>query len=71
MYRPAGKAIYFRTCATDAFQGPNMANFMADQLKVKSVFVVDDTGAYGVGPGGCVPGAQQPSAAMKVMGRDR
>jgi len=48
MYRPAGKAIYFRTCTTDAFQGPNMANFMADQLKVKSVFVVDDTGAYGV-----------------------
>jgi NAD-dependent dihydropyrimidine dehydrogenase PreA subunit len=43
IYRPAGKAIYFRTCTTDAFQGPNMANFMADQLKVKSVFVVDDT----------------------------
>ena len=49
IYRPAGKAIYFRTCTTDAYQGPNMANFMADQLKVKSVFVVDDTGAYGVG----------------------
>ena len=28
-YRPAGKAIYFRTVATDAFQGPNMANYMA------------------------------------------
>jgi branched-chain amino acid transport system substrate-binding protein len=27
-YRPAGKAIYFRTVTTDAFQGPNMANFM-------------------------------------------
>ncbi len=26
-YRPAGKAIYFRTVATDAFQGPNMANY--------------------------------------------
>ena len=26
-YRPAGKAIYFRTVTTDAFQGPNMANF--------------------------------------------
>ena len=39
IYRPAGKAIYFRTCTTDVFQGPNMANFMADQLKVKSVFV--------------------------------
>jgi branched-chain amino acid transport system substrate-binding protein len=47
-YRPAGKAIYFRTVTTDAFQGPNMANFMADQLKIKSVFVIDDSGAYGV-----------------------
>ena len=34
-YRPAGKAIYFRTVTTDAFQGPNMANYMADTLKVK------------------------------------
>src|ERR1700733_8869257 len=25
-FRPAGKAIYFRTVTTDAFQGPNMAN---------------------------------------------
>src|SRR5208282_5339860 len=35
-YRPAGKAIYFRTVTTDAFQGPNMANFMRDALKMKS-----------------------------------
>src|SRR5436309_14906386 len=41
-YRPAGKAIYFRTVTTDAFQGPNMANFFADNLKVKSVYVLDD-----------------------------
>ena len=26
-YRPAGKAIYFRTVATDAYQGPYMANY--------------------------------------------
>jgi len=48
-YRPAGKAIYFRTVTTDAFQGPNMANYMADTLKVKSIYVLDDSGAYGVG----------------------
>ena len=28
-YRPGGKAIYFRTVTTDAFQGPNMANYYA------------------------------------------
>ena len=70
MYRPAGKAIYFRTCTTDAFQGPNMANFMADQLKVKSVFVVDDTGAYGVGLADAFQ-AQAAKRGIKVMGRDR
>ena len=70
MYRPAGKAIYFRTCTTDAFQGPNMANFMADLLKVKSVFVVDDTGAYGVGLADAFQ-AQAAKRGMQVMGRDR
>src|SRR6516162_9515154 len=41
-YRPKGKPIYFRTVTTDAFQGPNMANYYADVLKVKSVYVLDD-----------------------------
>ena len=70
IYRPAGKPIYFRTCTTDAFQGPNMANFMADQLKVKSVFVLDDTGAYGVGLADAFQ-AQAVKRGMQVMGRDR
>ena len=69
-YRPAGKPIYFRTCTTDAFQGPNMANFMADRLKVKSVFVLDDTGAYGVGLADAFQ-AQAAKRGMTVLGRDR
>ena len=48
-YRPAGKTIYFRTVATDNYQGPYMANFYADVLHVKSVYILDDSGAYGVG----------------------
>jgi branched-chain amino acid transport system substrate-binding protein len=32
-FRPNGKAVYFRTVTTDAFQGPNMANYYADTLK--------------------------------------
>ena len=69
-YRPAGKAIYFRTVTTDAYQGPNMANFMADTLKVKSVFVLDDSGAYGVGIADSFQ-AQAAKRGMKVVGRDR
>jgi branched-chain amino acid transport system substrate-binding protein len=69
-YRPAGKAIYFRTVTTDAYQGPNMANFMADRLKVKSVFAIDDTGAYGVGIADTFQ-AQAAKRGIQVLGRDR
>ena len=69
-YRPAGKAIYFRTVATDAFQGPNMANYMADTLKVKSIFILDDSGAYGVGIADSFQ-AQAEKRGIKVLGRDR
>jgi branched-chain amino acid transport system substrate-binding protein len=69
-YRPAGKPIYFRTVTTDAYQGPNMANFYADVLKVKSVFVLDDSGAYGVGMADAFE-KQAEKKGIKVMGRDR
>ncbi len=69
-YRPAGKAIYFRTVTTDAFQGPNMANFMAQSLRVKTVYVLDDSGAYGVGLADAFQ-RQAEKDGVKVLGRDR
>src|SRR6266849_2166364 len=48
-YRPNGKAIYFRTVTTDAFQGPYMANYAAEALGIRSIYILDDTGAYGEG----------------------
>ncbi len=69
-YRPGGKAIYFRTVATDAYQGPNMANYMADKLKVKSIYVLDDSGAYGVGLADAFQ-AQAEKKGIKILGRDR
>jgi branched-chain amino acid transport system substrate-binding protein len=69
-YRPKGKAIYFRTVTTDAFQGPNQANFFADTLKVKSVYVLDDSGAYGVGIADAFQ-AQAEKRGIKVLGRDQ
>jgi branched-chain amino acid transport system substrate-binding protein len=69
-YRPAGKAIYFRTVTTDAFQGPNMANYYAETLKVKSVYVLDDSGAYGVGIANTFQ-AQAEKRGIKVLGRDQ
>src|SRR6202035_503897 len=69
-YKPGGKAIYFRTVTTDADQGPNLANYFADVLHVKSVFVLDDSGAYGVG----IADSFQKRAeqkGIKLLGRDR
>ena len=69
-FRPAGKAIYFRTVTTDAYQGPNMANYFAQKLKVKKVFIIDDTGAYGVGIADAFE-AQARKDGMKVLGHDQ
>jgi branched-chain amino acid transport system substrate-binding protein len=69
-FRPAGKPIYFRTVTTDAFQGPNMANFYADALKVKSVYILDDSGAYGVGMADAFE-KQAGKKGINVAGRDR
>jgi branched-chain amino acid transport system substrate-binding protein len=69
-YRPGGKAIYFRTVTTDAFQGPNMANYYVESLKVKSVYVLDDSGAYGVGIANTFQ-AQAEKRGLKILGRDQ
>ena len=68
-YRRNGKTTFFRTVTTDAFQGPNMANYYAD-LKVKSVYVLDDSGAYGVGIADTFQ-AQAEKRGIKVLGRDQ
>jgi branched-chain amino acid transport system substrate-binding protein len=69
-FRPAGKAIYFRTVTADAYQGPNMANYFAQKLKVKKVFIIDDTGAYGVGIADAFE-AQARKDGMTVLGHDQ
>ena len=69
-FDPSGKPIYFRTVTTDAYQGPNMANFMVEKLGIKSVYVLDDSGAYGVGLADAYQ-AQAVKKGVKVLGRDR
>ena len=69
-FRPAGKAIYFRTVTTDAYQGPNMANYFAQTLKVKRVYVLDDGGAYGVGMADAFE-AQAKKLGLTVLGHDQ
>jgi branched-chain amino acid transport system substrate-binding protein len=47
--RPTGKVTYFRVCATDDFQGPAAADFMYDELKLRNIYILDDTETYGKG----------------------
>ena len=69
-YRPNQKAIYFRTVTTDAFQGPYMANYAAETLNVKSVYILDDTGAYGEGIANSFE-AQAKAKGINVLGHDK
>jgi len=69
-YRPKGKAVYFRTVTTDAYQGPNMANYLAKTAGMKSVYLLDDSGAYGVGIADSFE-RRCKELGVNVMGRDR
>ena len=69
-YDPSGKPVYFRTVTTDSYQGPNMANYFAEVLKTPSLYVLDDSGAYGVGLADAFQ-AQAVKKGIKVLGRDR
>jgi branched-chain amino acid transport system substrate-binding protein len=69
-YRPEGKAIYFRTVTTDAFQGPFMANYAAEVLGITSVYVLDDTGAYGEGIANSFE-RQAIAKGINVLGHDK
>jgi len=70
-YRPnGGKAIYFRTVTTDAFQGPYMANYAKQVLNVSSVYIVDDTGAYGEGIANSFEN-QAKAIGLEVLGHDK
>ena len=69
-FRPGGKAIYFRTVTTDAYQGPDMANYFSQVLKVKSVYILDDSGAYGVGMANAFED-QAKKNGLTVLGHDQ
>jgi branched-chain amino acid transport system substrate-binding protein len=70
VYRPGGVPIFFRTVTTDAYQGPNLANYFAETLKVQKIIVLDDGGAYGVGMADAFA-RQAKAKGMDVAIRDR
>lgn len=57
---------YFRTCTTDAYQGPSAALY-AKKIGVKSVYVTDNQDTYGVGLANSFKGEAQ-KIGLKVLG---
>lgn len=47
--RPTGNVTYFRLAATDDHQGPAMADYLYNNLHLKTAYVIDDTETYGNG----------------------
>jgi branched-chain amino acid transport system substrate-binding protein len=69
-FDPSGRPIYFRVVTTDAYQGPDMANYMAQTLNIKKVYILDDSGAYGVGIANAFED-QAKKNGLKVLGHDQ
>jgi branched-chain amino acid transport system substrate-binding protein len=69
-YRPKGKPVYFRNVTTDAYQGPNMANYLYHRVGVRNVYVLDDGGAFGNGVADTFQGRAR-ALGIRVLGRDR
>lgn len=49
IYRPAKQLTFCRVCPTDLVQGPLSAVFAKEELKAKSVYILDDKELYGNG----------------------
>src|SRR5215469_3239224 len=69
-FDPSGRPIYFRVVTTDAYQGPNMANYMTQVLNIKKVYVLADSGAYGVGVATAFE-VQAKKNGVEVLGHDQ
>jgi branched-chain amino acid transport system substrate-binding protein len=69
-FDPSGRPIYFRVVTTDAYQGPDMANYFAQVLKIKKVYILDDSGAYVVGIANTFEG-QAKQLGVEVLGHDQ
>lgn len=60
---------YFRTSTTDAIQGPYAAQYMYNEKKLKSVYVIDDKKTYGAGLAATFAGEFK-KLGGKVVGTD-
>lgn len=68
LYYPSGARNYARVVNTDEVQGAMAAHFLHDWLQVQTVFVLDDSEAYGQSTAAAFAAAAQ-QVGLKVVGR--
>lgn len=61
-----GYVVFHRICPTDGVQGPSIAQFMVNELKVTSAFLIDDKGTYGQGLADSVEAGLKAGGITKV-----
>jgi branched-chain amino acid transport system substrate-binding protein len=70
IYQPTGKVNFVRVVPTDDLQGPIGARFIAQTLKKKNVFILDDNERYGEGVAGeFEKGCEK--FGLKVLGHEK
>jgi branched-chain amino acid transport system substrate-binding protein len=67
IYRKSGKITFCRVCPTDDMQGPLTARYIAEELKAKSVYILDDKELYGAGIAGLFKGECE-RLGIKILG---
>jgi branched-chain amino acid transport system substrate-binding protein len=69
IYRPAKRITFCRVCPHDGSQGPLAADFARDELKAKSVYILDDKELYGQSVAAAFQ-KQCEARKIKILGRE-
>jgi branched-chain amino acid transport system substrate-binding protein len=69
IYRPTNKITFCRVCPADDVQGPLAADFARDELKAKTVFILDDKELYGQGVAGLFRRRCE-AIGLKILGHE-
>lgn len=69
VYRPSGKLNFGRVCPADDVQGPLAVDFAKDELKAKTIFILDEKALYGQGLAALVTKRCQ-ELGIQILGHD-
>lgn len=69
VYRPTGNITFARVCPADDTQGPLAADFAKDELKAKTIFILDEKALYGQGLANLVKQRCE-KLGIQVLGHD-